>query len=132
MYFRAMPPDADGLPLIGPHARRLGVRVPEDVRPDPAGNVVPGSGGMSVAPDSIWNLPHHRRPRMLGCESTGPAQDHVFFVESPSLNQHGLDARLDPAAPGVHALVEPVRRIMLASFQGALTATRSHWNVGWP
>ena len=132
MYFRAMTPDADGLPLVGQSARKLGVRVPQDVIPNAAGDVVPGTGGMSVAPDSMWSLPNHRRPQGLGRGSTGPAQDHVFSVTPRSLQEHGLTARPDPAAPVVHALVEPIRSVSLGAFEQALTATRANWRVEWP
>ena len=131
MYFRAMTPDIDGLPLVGRSARRLSVRVPQDVTPNAAGDVLPGTGGMSVAPDSVWNLPHHRRPRGLERGSTGPSQDYVFSIAPRSLEGHGLVARPDPAAHMVHAFVEPTRPVPLDAFERALTATRSNWGVEW-
>lgn len=127
-----MTPAADGLPLVGPSARTLGVRVPQDVMPNAVGDVVPGSGGMSVAPDSMWNLPHHRRPRGLGRGSTGHVQDYVFAVEPASLQEQVLVVRPDPAAPRIHALVEPMRPVPLQMFEYALAATRLHWRVEWP
>src|SRR2546430_2606362 len=77
-YFRTMTRADDGLPVVGRSARSLGVRVPEDIQPDAAGRVVPGQGGMSVAPGSFWNLPNHRRPRGLGRGSTGPCGFRKF------------------------------------------------------
>jgi len=109
----------------------LGVRVPEDVSPDAAGVVMPGTGGMSVAPDSMWNLPNHRRPRGMERGSTGPVADHVFSITEGSLGDNGLTARPDPDAPGVHALVEPRTPMLLVGYEGALTATRASWQGVW-
>lgn len=110
----------------------LGVRVPEDIRLDEAGYVLPGTGGMSVAPDSMWNLPHHRRPRGMGRGSTGPVQDHVFSIVSAPLRDNGLVARRDPEAPVVHALVEPMQKALLEEFERSLAATRPSWSQLWP
>jgi len=132
MYFRAMTPDPDGLPRCGSSARSLGVRVPQDVRPDAAGYITPGTGGMSVAPDSLWNLPHHRRPRGMGRGSTGPEQDYVFSIKVGPLQLHELQVRPDPRTPSVHALVEPMKRIRLEEFQHVLVATRPNWTTAWP
>jgi hypothetical protein len=131
MYFRSMTPEEDGLPRVGPSARTLGVRVPEDIRPN-GGHVVPGTGGMSVSPDSMWNLPNHRRPRAMGGGSTGPNQDRVFSITDTALEQRELTARPDPEAPALHALVEPKYRVSLKAFEGSLSATRPDWNQAWP
>jgi hypothetical protein len=57
--YRSMTKDGDE-PKVGPSARSLGVRVPNDI-PAPDGKVTPGSGGMSVAP--AWgDLPPWRIP----------------------------------------------------------------------
>ena len=127
-----MTPDVDGLPTGGRSARKLGVRVPGDVMPDAAGYVIPGTGGMSVAPDSLWNLPHHRRPRGMGRGSTGPVQDQVFSIASVPLRDNGLVARRDPKAPVVHALVEPMQKVFLEEFEHAIVATRPSWRRVWP
>lgn len=117
---------------MGRSARCLGVRVPRDIAPDADGFVTTGRGGMSVAPDSLWNLPHHRRPRTLGRGSTGPDGDHVFSVEGPSLEVRELRTRPDPAAPVIHAFVEPKGRVALAGFETALASTRPEWHRVWP
>ena len=52
MLYRAMIPAADGGPQRGSTARTLGARSEVDVPVDAAGRVRPGTGGMSVAPDS--------------------------------------------------------------------------------
>ena len=132
MYFRAMTPDADRLPAVGDSARKLGVRVPQDVTPDANGTVIPQSGGMSVAPDSMWNLPNHRRPRGLGRGSTGPEQDYVYSLASACLEPRGLTSRLDAVAPSLHVLIEPAYRISLHAFKAALADTRPDWSMVWP
>src|SRR3990170_302226 len=132
MYFRSMTPAIDHLPTSGRSARMLGVRVPGDVMPDGAGHVVPGTGGMSVAPDSMWNLPHHRRPRGMGRGSTGPVRDHVFSIAPAPLRDNGLVARRDPEAPVVHALIEPAETVLLEDFERSLVATRPSWSRAWP
>lgn len=132
MYFRSMAPEADGLPTVGRSARMLGVRMPEDISLDAGGHVLPGTGGMSVAPDSMWNLPNHRRPRGAGRGSTGPVQDHVFSIVSAPLRDNGLVARRDPEAPVVHALIEPMQTVLLEEFERSLAATRPSWGRVWP
>ncbi len=129
MMFRGMEPAPDGLPLVGRATRRLGVRVPEDIAPDAAEDVHPGTGGMSVAPDSMWNLPHHRRPRGMQRGSTGPVRDRVYAIALAALKQQPLDIR--PSSPR-HATVEPSRPMPLATYEDALTATRPSWIQAWP
>lgn len=132
MYFRSMTPAPDGLPEVGRSGRTLGVRIPRDITPDETGLVWPGQGGMSVAPDSPWSLPHHRRPRGMGRGSTGPGDDRVFSLAPEALVTHGLVARRDPGAPVVHALVEPARGVRLDEFERSLAATRPCWDQAWP
>lgn len=119
MLYRGMKEDADGLPACGSTVRTLGVRVPRDIKPDPAGRVRPGTGGMSVAPDDPLNLQPHRRPRTLG--GTGP--DPVFFMaaEHP---RPALQVRRD--RPG-HALIEPSSAMEIAFYVHALHQTRPMW-----
>lgn len=129
MMFRGMQPDADGLPRVGSDSRRLGVRVPHDMRPDAAGSVHPGTGGMSVAPDSMWNVPNHRRPRGMLRGSTGPAADRIYAIDSPDVRSHSLDVR--QTSP-LHALIEPSVQMALAAYEAALVSTRPFWRQAWP
>ena len=129
MFFRSMTPAADGLPTVGRSARSLGVRVPQDIRADADGNVWPGQGGMSVAPDSMWNVPNHRRPRSMERGSTGPAFDQVFALVSI---QVGLAVRLDPDRPTKHAYVEPASVVPLEAFEDSIADTRPEWKRVWP
>ena len=132
MLFRAMTPDVDGLPAVGRSARALGIRVPRDIAPTADGFVEPGSGGLSVAPASMWNLPHHRRPRGLGRGSTGPATDRVYFVREAALEACAFSVRPDPRAPTIHAFVEPAWRMLLAQYEVSLMRTRPSLAQVWP
>ena len=132
MFFRGMTPAADGLPVVARHARALGVRVPEDVRLDAESRILPGCGGLSVAPESMWNLPNHRRPRGMWRGSTGPAADRVFSVSPACLASAGLLVRPDPHQPLKHAFVEPHRAVDLSSYEAMLASTRPDWRQEWP
>lgn len=66
-----MRPTDAGLPMVGSSKRMLGVLPSETDSAD--GTFGPGTGGMSVSPDSPWNVPDHRRPRAMGRGATGPA-----------------------------------------------------------
>jgi hypothetical protein len=124
--FRAMIEDIDGLPKIGPGGRLLGVRPGNSPSPDvtamnPHDPVLPGQGGMSVAPADPANLPRHRKPKTLG----GISSDPVWYIEQNTL---GLDLRFRQDS-SVHGVVEPARRMTLQEFQDALAWTRNRWQV---
>lgn len=125
-YFRAMQADPDGLPLVCRSSRALGVRIPADICPS-NGTVHPETGGMSVAPGSIWNVPHHRRPRGLGRGSTGPIDDRIFSITGSAVVECDLTVRPDPAASDRHAFVEPARTTSLERYELALASTRLLW-----
>jgi hypothetical protein len=127
-----MTPDVGDLPKVARGARALGVRIPEDVVPDAEGFVAPETGGLSVAPDSVFNLPNHRRPCGMGRGSTGPANDWVFGIEEPPVNAVGLGIRPDPVRPNKHAFVEPRDRIPLGEYESAIVGTRPAWGRVWP
>ena len=131
-YFRSMTPGSDGAPEVGRSARRLGVRVPQDVQQDAAGLVQPRTGGLSVSPDSLWNLPNHRRPRPLGRGSTGPAADTVYAIAEPLLEMRALVVRRDPGRPDKHAFEEPSAPTPLSAYESALESTCSAWRRVWP
>src|SRR5262245_56793422 len=113
MVFRGMEPGPTGLPLLGRSNRRLGVRVPGDLAPNSGGNGHPGTGGMSVAPDTMWNLPNHRPPRGMLRGSTGPAGDRVYGIEPEVVVDQSLFVRLTSVR---HANVEPSTVMSLASY----------------
>ena len=116
-----MTPAADGLPTCGASRRVLGVLIPGDVKSDQAGLVQPGTGGMSVAPDRIRNLPQHRRPTVHG----GTGKDPVFVLRSDLLG-NGLRYRAD-AGQARHGLIEPTRPTRVSNLQSMLCMTRSEW-----
>src|SRR6059058_2366777 len=67
--YRSMKEAADGFPAVGSSSRLLGVRPGNAPTPDvlavaPSDLVLPGQGGMSVAPDDPANLPRHLRPAL--------------------------------------------------------------------
>lgn len=127
-----MKPDPDGCPAVGRAARMLGVRVPGDIAPDAEGLVRPNTGGMSVSPGSIWNVPNHRRPMGMGRGSTGPGGDRIFAIGAPPLATARLTVRAAPDRPELHAFVEPGSPIPLAAYDGALSSTRPDWSCAWP
>lgn len=131
LFYRAMTPDGDGLPTVGRTARLLGVRS-SDVTAGPDGSIAPGTGGMSVAPGSPWNLPPHRRPRRLGRGSTGHDEDRVFEVAQEQVEAVSLVVRPDARRPNLHAFAEPASRMQLGDYESALAATRPAWKVIWP
>lgn len=132
MVFRGMTPARDGAPSVGPTARSLGIRVPNDVQPDGRGRVAPRGGGMSVALASVWNLPNHRRPLGMGRGSSGPRTNHVFSLAKACIYSAALGVRPDPPDQLEHALVEPTAPISLAEFEIRLASTRLDWRRVWP
>ena len=118
MVYRGMREDPGGGPTIGPTARTLGVR-PDDDIPVINDRVAPGTGGMSVAPDSPMNLPDHRRPPQFG----GTGKDPVWGIEIDSLGNE-IQFRQDKPS---HGLFEPAREMPIDEFQLALASLASRW-----
>lgn len=126
--YRAMTPAVDGLPQVGPSARKLGVRnlghAPnQDVDAlDPSDIVTPGVGGMSVAPNDPINLDHRRRPPEIG---GGKGKDPVWVIDEADL---GTDLRyLQDDGNENHGVVEPSQPMTLVEFQESLASTRAKW-----
>jgi hypothetical protein len=134
--FRSMLTEGDK-PKVGSGGKLLGVRVPPDrhadITTDSAGNVHPGAGGMSVAPD--WRvLPAHLIPRRL--KHVVPDADGNNKLTCWTLGEGEFKAdavapdvqlRPDPVHPDRHGFVEPKRSMTLADYQSALAATRDQW-----
>lgn len=118
ILYRAMREDPGGGPTVGPTARTLGVRPQVDI-PVVAGQVLPNSGGLSVAPDDPRNLHPLRRPPAYG----GAGKDPVWYIVVAALGGD-LPFRQDSAT---HGLIEPARAMSLDDFQKALEATKSYW-----
>ena len=124
--YRSMTEDADGLPTVGPSARMLGVRPGSHPTPDvlaihPTAVVLPGQGGMSVAPNDPMGLQRHRRPASLG----GTGRDPVWYIETEDLGPN-LSFRQDRPT---HGLIEPKDPLELQEFQNALAVTRPNWKL---
>jgi hypothetical protein len=131
-YFRAMIPNANGFPQVGRSASELGVRIPNDIAPDEDGFVKPGTGGMSVAPKSVLNVPPHRRPRGMHMGSTGNKNTRMYAIVDSDLPADRLRVRLDPKKPQIHAFVEPAVTIELAKYERDVANTQSKWRQVWP
>jgi hypothetical protein len=112
----------DGEPAIGPSARTLGARPHVDIPIDPSGSVYPGTGGMSVAPDTPSNLPRHRRPPEHGGAGKDPLR---------SIQERNLGVRLRYVADAVpvptHGVIEPTIPMPFAAYQQALAETAPYW-----
>ena len=122
IVYRSMIAAPDGAPAVGATARMLGVRPGIDIAVDTQGRVLPGTGGLSVAPGDPLNLPRHRRPP----EFDGTGADPVWSVRASDLGPD-LAYRPDPLAPARHGFVEPARPMSLVDFKRALARTRNHW-----
>lgn len=124
--YRSMKEAQDGLPAVGASGRLLGVRPGNAATPDvlavnPSDLVLPGHGGMSVAPDDPLNLQRHRRPASLG----GIGRDPVWYIEADEL---GPDLEFRQEGSG-HGLIEPKQAMTLDEFQGALAGSRPRWKL---
>jgi hypothetical protein len=124
--YRSMKEAPDGFPDVGPSSRLLGVRPGNATKPDvlavlPTDPVLPGQGGMSVAPDDPMNLPRHLRPASLG----GSGRDSVWYIDMEDL---GSDLAFRQDRP-THGLIEPQRALSLREFQDALAGSRLSWKL---
>src|SRR5947208_14274699 len=107
----------DGEPAIGPSARTLGARPHVDIPVDPSGSVHPGTGGISVAPDTPSNLPRHPRPPEYG----GTGKDPLWSIQESALGAHLRYAVAVPAP--IHGVIEPTIPMTFAAYQQALAKT---------
>lgn len=128
---------ADGeKPLVANTARGLGVRIGggphDDVAVTADGEIVPNTGGMSVAP-SWRDLPLHRIPRRLRNampNATGANLDACWrigegaFIYAPIAE--GLMLRPDRPT---HGTVEPRNLTSVENYLRDLGATRDDWVI---
>lgn len=119
--YRAMR-HAEVKPQVCRQSDCLGVREPPDgdVTVDEHGQVYPGAGGLSVAPDDPMRLPVHRRPSSLG----GTGKRPVWVIPSDALIA-GL--AYAPETP-IHGLIEAEQTMMLEEFQTKLADTQHLWD----
>lgn len=124
--FRSMKADGDR-PAIESSARGLGVRTLGrylDVHPDANGDIGPGGGGMSVAPDDPLLLDGYRRPQEFG----GTGRDPVWEIRVKDL----------PAATALrltstsHGQIEPASVMPLGDYQSRLESTQGAWTSTKP
>ena len=134
--FRSMQPDQSGLkPKIGcEDGPGLGVRVPDDVRPDANGIVCPSTGGMSVSPSIAAMLKSgllHRIPRDMAGQypgARGSSTRRIWsFGEGPFVNSPVGDQLVLRLDKPTHGLVEPFTQTSLGDFQQALARTQNGW-----
>lgn len=120
--FRGMQETPGSEPAIGPSARTLGARPQLDIPVDPSGSVHPGTGGMSVAPDTPSNLPRHRRPPEHG----GTGKDPLWSIQERNLGVH-LRYVADAIPVPTHGVIEPTVPMPFVAYQQALAETAPYW-----
>jgi hypothetical protein len=120
--YRGMQETPDGEPAIGPSARALGARPHVDSPVDLSDNVHPGTGGISVAPDTPSNLPRHRRPSEYG----GTGKDPLWSIQESDLGAH-LRYIADAVPAPIHGVIEPIMPMTFAAYQQALAETAPYW-----
>jgi len=135
--YRAMFADGD-LPMVGPDKKMLGVKIGDDeyddIAADEEGRVVPGTGGMSVAPG--WRvLPRHRIPKRLNTKlqkpiAKGSDRLHCWRYGSGDSESAGITDHLRLVVDSSrHGTVEPSERMPAERYQRCLAATAPHWTV---
>lgn len=121
----------DGCPKVATEGSCLGVRVPDDIRPDNEGFVIPCGDGLSVN-RSISDLPFMYVPKKYKAIAVGAKGNN-----SSSIWRHGdgpfenskIDDRLSlHCATPVKGLVQPRTKMQIADFQLALAGTRQNWS----
>jgi RHS repeat-associated protein len=128
MIYRAMKEEG-GMAAAGPvdSRRYLGPKLEgngqPDIKPDANGWVHPNTGGVSVAPNDVRNLPDSRFPRELG----GRGADPAWCMSTCDLPP-GLQYRPDPKRPSGHGFLEPSRPMPLAEYQRLLEDLKSTWS----
>jgi hypothetical protein len=130
LIYRAMLRDGE-YPKIGPTAKTLGVRIPDDIA-EQGQFVFPGTGGMSVAP--TWRaLPMYRVPRRLKHLAAKAAGSNNYECWKMGVGPFEAGAVADglslrPDRPD-HGLVEPSAAMPSEEYQKSLAATREQWRV---
>lgn len=121
LIFRPMRPAEDDKPEVGRSLSTLGVRPGHDLPVDDTGGVAPGTGGMSVTPDRVEDLPPTLLPRALGGEGR-----HPLFVVAVDQLPATLTVRVDKPT---HANVEPAARSSFEAYELEVQKTRTSWEI---
>ncbi len=117
----------DGLPRVGETGRYLAVRWSgrfRDIDVGDDGMVRPGTGGMSVSPPPLENLPEQLRPPEHG----GYGKDPLFEIDTDDLAPE-LRYRPDPKNPTGHGFIEPSEPMPFEDYERAIHATRALWRL---
>ncbi|HET6576574.1 MAG TPA: hypothetical protein VFG68_23450 [Fimbriiglobus sp.] len=123
--YRAMIPDADGLPQLGRSARQFGVRLLDrfpnnDVDAASEADTLQPGKGVSVAPDDPAYLAKNRRPPQV---NGGIGKDPVWVIDTNDLGPDLFFLRDKPT----HGVIGPTRLMTLAEYEFALAGVRSKW-----
>lgn len=133
--YRSMKVDGDK-PLVENSANGLGVRIGngpnDDIPITKSGEVIPGTGGMSVA--SNWSkLPFYRIPRRLRSKVPSARGSNLLACWQMGIGKfatgavaNGLHLRLDRET---HGLVEPDERATIKKYLQNLASTRDEWAI---
>ncbi|PNH99634.1 hypothetical protein C1O25_16260 [Vibrio diazotrophicus] len=120
--------ESDGKPVLGSSdtagsiAKKLGVRVPDDVEVDEQGIVKADFHGMSVSPMPIDNLPRHRRPPEFG----GTGKDPIWGLHTIHLGTLDLKYVPDPNNPS-HGFIAPAKDMEYTHYEQCIYDTRDIW-----
>jgi hypothetical protein len=119
-------------PLIAPTARGLGARPETDILVSSSGEVSPGTGGMSVAPD--WKLlPAWRIPRRLAHivpKARGRNEDACWRLGRYPFVPGPITEQLQLVSDGpTHGVVEPAFEMSFNQYQLALASTKDEWII---
>lgn len=128
--YRTMKAEWSGLnPLIEQSRRGLGVKIDpkdSDIFVDENGNVQPFSGGMSVSPYDLTNLPGFKLSERFG--GTAKKPDPVWCINSAFVSlTGGLFFNPDVPAGATHGTIQPLRMMSLQRYQDYLSSTQSYW-----
>lgn len=121
IIIRPMRAADDGKPVLGRSLSTLGVRPDHDLPVDADGCVEPATGGMSVTPDRVEDVPPTLLPRVLGGEGRHP----LFVVDVDQLPAT-LTVRVDKPK---HANVEPAARTAFEAYELEVQNTRTFWEI---
>jgi hypothetical protein len=129
--------DASGrrVPQVGHEKNMLGVTLPPadraDVHPDPAGMVVPGNEGLSVAPDlkslPLGLVPERLRSKRQGAR--GPDELRLFRLGEGLFQRSDIaqELELQPTSRK-HGVVRPRAAMHVDQYQARLADTKPRWN----
>jgi hypothetical protein len=104
----------------------LGVKTEDpkpDIVPDENGAVYPFSGGMSVSPDTLRNLPDFKLSPRFGGNNNNP--DPVWCINSAFV--YGTNGLQYTGESATHGLIEPNKAMPLMTYQRYLSATQPFW-----